>query len=245
MQQPSLLQIHVKHEFDSTALFDGADLKCVVRGDDGRDYAAKRVQDGALIPISEWVGYHLWRACGLLTPDFAVLYYEDDSPPAFGSQIELLGQQIKKDPDTYTIAGFFGPHLPALSLSYPLDAFYINPDRHGRNFIKRPTLTAPELLCFDYSRAWAADRPPCGNEASMHACNSAAWWSFFVQHMHARADTAALEAATQLDAQWLRAVLDKAPQEWRAQFDAPAALNFWHHQRTARAAFARRWAQCQ
>ncbi len=242
MSQHQLLEVTVLREIDSTALFDGADLKRVARGDDGRDYACKRMQDGPTIPISEWMGHHLWRACGLLTPDFSVLKYRDGSPPAFGSRIELQASQVQHNPAPYTIVGFFRQHLPVISRAYPLDAFYVNPDRHGRNFLERPTLTTPELLCFDFSRAWAASGSPCGNESHMHAGNTKDWWRFFKNTMKAPANFTAVERAAALDVDWFEGTLKAAPPQWLSPIHTEKAIEFWHDSRHARAAFARAWA---
>ncbi len=242
MNQSGLFEVNVIWETDSTALFDGADLKRIARGDDGRDYACKRIADGPTIPISEWIGYQLWRACGMLTPDFSVLRYSDGSPPAFGSRIELQANQVKNNPDHYSIIGFFRPHLRTVSLAFPLDAFYINPDRHGRNFLERPTLTDPELLCFDFSRAGAANSNPWGDEQSMATCNTAAWWNFFKNLMKASVDLTALQRASQLSDAWFEEQLHAAPSEWTSPIRIDEAVHFWHASRHARAEFAKQWA---
>lgn len=241
MSQNELFDIAIIREMDSTALFDGADLKRIARGDDGRDYACKRIEDGPAIPISEWMGYHLWRACGLLTPDFAILHYKDGSPPAFGSRIELLASQVQKDPSIYTISGFFRPHIKSLSIAYPLDAFYVNPDRHGRNFLERPTLTAPELLCFDFSRAWATNGHPWGDRSQMDASNTKDWWKFFRNSMRISANLDALERASTLDADWFESKLMAAPAQWLSAIHTDKAIEFWHDSRSAQIAFAKAW----
>ncbi len=241
MSQNELFDINVIHEVDSTTQFDGADLKRIARCDDGRDYACKRIEDGPAIPISEWMGYHLWRACGLYTPDFAILNYQDGSPPAFGSRIELLASQVEKDPAAYTVTGFFRPHVKTLSIAYPLDAFYVNPDRHGRNFLERPTLTSPELLCFDFSRAWATNGSPWGDEHQMHVSNTRDWWRFFRRAMRISANFSALERASTLGVDWFESKLMAAPEQWLSVIQADKAIEFWHHSRNAQIAFAKAW----
>jgi len=242
MTQIPLLDVTVLHEMDSTLSFDGADLKRIARGDDGHDYACKRMQDGPAIPLCEWVGHHLWRACGLLTPECAVLHYPDDAPPAFGSRLELLASQVVPDAVSYTIVQFFREHLPALSRCYPLDAFFANPDRHGRNFLARPSLTGhDDLLAIDWSRAWIANGQPFGSEDVMHTGHSRQWWNFFRDSMRAPVNCSALDTLLALDGDWLAAILHAAPAAWRSPFDTDSIIEFWHDKRHARADFARQW----
>jgi len=245
MKQIPLLEVTILHEVDSTTLFDGADLKRVARGDDGYNYACKRLQDGPAIPLSEWVGYHLWRACGLLTPEFAVLHYPDGAPPAFGSRLDIpaLANQLPQGSAPYGIVQFFREHLPVLSRCYPLDAFYINPDRHGRNFLPRPSLGGSDLMAIDYSRAWIATGQPFGAQDAMQTCNSRDWWNFFRDHMQVQARFDALDSLLTLDDNWLAVVLHAAPVQWRIPFDTDKILAFWHDERPTRAEFARQWTQ--
>jgi len=119
MSQIPLFDVNILNEVDSTGRLDGVDLKRVAQCDDGYDYACKRLQDGGAIPLCEWVGHHLWRACGLLTPEFAVLHYSDDSAPAFGSRIELLANQISSNAGVYAIGQFFREHLPVYPYAIP------------------------------------------------------------------------------------------------------------------------------
>ncbi len=52
--QSSFLDIHVLYEVDSS--YYGKDLKKLARGDDGFDYAIKRLSDGPYIPSANgWV----------------------------------------------------------------------------------------------------------------------------------------------------------------------------------------------
>lgn len=99
--QASFLPVRVLREVDST--FDGADLKRIARGEDGFDYAMKRIQEHPHLPLCEWVSYHLCRAVGIQTPDFAVLDCGDTLPPAFGSRIEYT-KQIDKTPSGFAIS---------------------------------------------------------------------------------------------------------------------------------------------
>ncbi len=91
----SMLSVNVLHEVDSSTLgFDGADLKRIAHYDDGHDYAMKRVEDDHRLPLSEWVSYHLFKACGIPVPDYAILI-RGQLPPAFGSRLVHGSSQIQ------------------------------------------------------------------------------------------------------------------------------------------------------
>lgn len=237
-------RVRVQFEVDSRQLgLDGADLTRIARGDDQRDYAVKSLETDAALPLTEWVCYHLWRDCGLATPDFAVLEYADGRPPAFGSRFEALARQVRRDPDAYTIAGFFAPHLRGLSRVYPLDGFVTNPDRHGRNFVERPEIAGAVLVCIDFSRAWVTAGAPFGSETAMRTCQSLAWWRHFRDRMGAKADDAALPAVQELDTGWLERTIFGAPPQWRDHVDVDAACGFWRESRVQRILFAREWCE--
>lgn len=106
MSQTNLLPVRILNEVDATTFgFDGKDLKRVAQCDDGHSYAMKRVQDGELVPLAEWVGHHLCGRCSILTPDFAVLNDPDGQPPSFGSRIASYAQ-IEHDPGSFRVASF-------------------------------------------------------------------------------------------------------------------------------------------
>ena len=241
VNQTSFLTVQVMYEVDSSRFFDGADLKRVARGDDGNDYAMKRLTDHPLLPISEWLGYRLFRACGLKTPDYAVLYHDDGQPPAFGSRIDLTTRQIAKDPNAFTVAGFFGPHLDELGRIYPMDAFLPNPDRHGRNLLKRVTLTGDELLCFDYSRASLVTGLPFGNTDSMNNSLTAQWWQHFRRNMAVQADHSALNRVQELPNDWIIKTLNEAPDPWLGGVDPVTIDAFWRNNRDHRIDFSKNW----
>lgn len=241
--------VSVLFEVDSAAKgLDGRDLKRVAHGDDRRDYAVKPLDTHPLLPLSEWLCYHLWRACGLATPDFAVLTYIDGRPPAFGSRMELSPAQLPRAPESYTIAGFFKPHAAELGRTYPLDAFITNPDRHGRNFLVRRGLTGESLLAIDFSRAALVSGEPFGAEPTMTArttagrpCNSQEWWRHFRDRLSITPDAAALHRACELPESWMHDTIHAAPAEWRTDLDIAACCDFWQQCRGQRAEFSRRW----
>lgn len=242
MTQTSLLPVRIIDEVDAGSLgFDGEDLKRVARCDDGHSYAMKRVQDGPLIPLSEWVGYHLCRKCSVLTPDFAVLNDPDGGAPSFGSRIASY-LQIEHDPGSFRVSSFFNGHHAALSAIYSLDAIVINPDRHGRNvFVEQGRGKQPSRVrAFDFSRAWLVTGAPFGNTESMRDSATQKWWRT-LHRLGCRPSQEALSLLQNTDAPWLRGVIESAPETWRASVDVDATVTFWERQRLTRIDWAQRW----
>lgn len=238
--QTSFLNVHVLHEIVSP--FDGAKvLKIVSKCDDGYEYATKRLIDDARIPICEWVGYHLWRACDLLTPEFAILYYADRRPPAFGSRIENPYNGTLKDTGSSSVASFFKPHLSDIAKIYPVDAFLPNIDRHGCNFLLRQTITTTTLLSIDYSHAWVRTGHPFGDTSKLVKSNTHSWWKHFRGRMKVQGDFSALEKIGSLPDDWLTKVITSAPKEWVKGLDIHSIDTFWRNDRASRIQFAKDW----
>jgi len=237
--QSTLLPVRVLREIDST--FDGVDLKRIAQGDDGFDYAMKRVQEHPHLPLSEWVSYHLCRTVGIQTPDFAVLDCGSMGPPAFGSRIEP-NKQLDKNPGGFTVIGFFRPFQDALSPVYTLDAFLPNNDRHGRNMMIRVTTGGQTLLAFDFSRAWIMSGLPFGNMASLDAtCHTAQWWTSFKSIFGIQRSAETLDRICSLPDKWLDDCVNSTPDAWRNDLEWEATRHFWSTQRKERAEQALAW----
>lgn len=242
MNQSNLLPVEIMHEVDASDFgFDGRDLKRIALCDDGNNYAMKRVEDGALTPLSEWVGYHLCRRCAILTPDFAILHDPDGALPSFGSRISSYSQ-IEESPGSYRIGTFFRGHHSALSAVYTLDAVVINPDRHGRNiFIEHgPTSGKATLRAFDFSRAWLVTGAPFGNCEAMRDSLTQKWWRN-LQPLGCKPSQETLSLLEATDATWLLSVIESAPESWRASVEVDATINYWERQRLQRIDWAQRW----
>jgi hypothetical protein len=239
--QNSLIPIKILHEVDASSEgFDGVDLKRLAKCDDGNTYAIKRVEDHPLMPICEWVGHHFCRACGVLTPDFAILHAADNSTvKSFGSRISSFAQ-IEHDPVALRISSFFHGHYEALSRVYSIDAFLVNPDRHGRNLFVRSDSGGTALLAFDYSSGWLRTGEPFGNQERMRDSHTFKWWRTF-KRLGAGVDKAALDKIASLNANWLEQVLNSSPTDWRNQFNEADVLQFWSTSRRARLEWAELW----
>lgn len=235
--QASLLPVVIEHEFDST--FEGKDLKRLGHGDDGHTYALKRLADHAILPICEWVGYHLCRATGIRTPDFSVVHFGDGQPPAFGSRIFDAKRQVNRDPGIYERTTFFRPHILAIASIYALDVFVTNADRHGRNLMVADLPGGSVLWAFDFSRAWLRLGMPFGNTEALRDSHTQKWWKGF-KAMGAVPDLALLEKLADLGDDWLDRVVSAAPAAWSVPIDCPAVLAYWIRRRE-RIDFARLW----
>lgn len=243
MIQSSLLSVTVLRISPSASVgLDGADLKWVAYGDDGNEYAMKTLDDHPLLPLTEWVCYRLWRACGLAVPECAILTSKIGLPPAFGSRLDLTTRQLPKKFDALTIASTFGPHKAALGLLYPLDAFLPNPDRHGRNVLLRPQLMGESLVSIDFSRAWAITGEPFGDPNALTPdCHTTKWWRYLRDNLQVQASFLALDKVANLPDNWMSETLAQTPTSWQAGIDLEAVSNFWKKHRPARTHSARMW----
>lgn len=235
--QTTFIPVQVLHEFDSH--FVGADLKRLAHGNDGNDYAIKRLEDHPLMPLCEWVGYHLSRACNIPTPDFAVLNRNDDTP-AFGSRIDPAARQLT-DSGAFTIAGYFAPHTAMLGAIYTLDAFLPNDDRHGRNFMLRPTLQGEHLNAFDFARGWLRTGLPMGDLSCLDNSQTSQWWAHFSKNLKVVTSAKVVDKIASLPDNWLNAVVTESPYQWYSTVDLNALNAAWQTQRITRLSQATTW----
>lgn len=234
MQQP-LLKINIVQEFP----FNGgtADLKAVGFGDDGHQYALKRLEDGALLPITEWVSYHLCRSVGIQTPDFNVVW-RASGDPAFGSRWETNAQQLGAPPTPLRLLQFFQPARSQIESIYAVDAFLPNNDRHGDNILFRPTALGLLPLAYDFSRAWLISGVPFGDMASLTPqCRTSEWWEYLKQQYGYQPAIATLDAICGLPSDWLSNVIEAAPPQWR-MFALQQTVDAWINDRQSRKAQA-------
>lgn len=243
MIQSSLMPVTIDRIAPSASLgLDGADLKWVAHGDDGNEYAMKTLDDHPLLPLTEWVCYRLWRACGLAVPECAILVSPEGLAPAFGSRLDLTARQLPKKFDILTVAATFERHGAALGALYPLDAFLPNPDRHGRNMMLRPQLTGESLVSIDFSRAWLITGQPCGDLAALAPdCQTTQWWRYFRDSLYVKADFTALDKVAALPDTWMSDTIAQTPPQWQAGIDLDAVNSFWQKERRARIDSAKIW----
>jgi hypothetical protein len=193
----------------------------------------KRLADHPLLPISEWVGYHLSRAIGLATPDFATVWL-DEHTPAFGSRLELV-QQLGLPPSLIQIAKYFGPDLRAATEPiFAVDAFLPNDDRHATNFLWRDTAAGLVPLAFDFSRAWLTGGLPFGKFPLGENDHTIQMWQYLKSTFSYARPEVAMRKIVELPDDWLEMVLASAPPQWLDGFDIKPTIDFWKIQRSAR-----------
>lgn len=229
--QSSLIPIKIIQQTPSN--LGTADLKFIGLADDSHQYALKRLADHAFLPISEWVGYHLSRAIGLATPDFATVWL-DEQTPAFGSRLELV-QQLGLPPSLIQIAKYFGPDLCAATEPiFAVDSFLPNDDRHARNFLWRETATGVLPLAFDFSRAWLIGGLPFGKFPLSENDHTIQMWRYLKSTFSYTRPEVPMRKIVELPDDWLEMVFDLAPHQWLDGFDIKSTIDFWKTQRKAR-----------
>ena len=240
MTQPGLFPIRIRYELPAN--FGTADLKLVGRGDDGYEYALKTIEDGPLLPATEWVCHQLCRAVGIATPDFAAVH-RPDGTVAFGSRIEACEQvdPTRGDPVVVQIAKLFSADIVAHSRIFGVDAVVGNHDRHLGNFLFRPTSTGLLPLAFDFSRAWVHNHPPFGLAPWVAGCKSdqAVRWLRNARQFDPASAEDGLDAMYLLPATALSQALASCHASWTQGYDWSPTLHVWEQQRASLVASAR------
>jgi hypothetical protein len=233
--QHSLIRIKITQQIPAN--LDSADLKVIGLADDSHQYALKRLADHQLLPITEWVGYHLSRAVGLATPDFAPVWLDEETP-AFGSRLEQI-QQLGLPPNQIQIAQYLGPSMRAATEPiFAVDAFLPNEDRHARNFMWRTSVTGNTPLAFDFSRAWLIGGLPFGAFPLNSEHATMRMWDYLKNTFAYSSPVLAMKKIESLPDDWLDNVINAAPPQWHAGFDIASTITFWKTQRQARCASA-------
>jgi len=205
----------------------GLDKDLLWTGSDEQDrrYALKTVEaSNPLLPLTEWLCYHLCAQIGVLTPAYAVVLRIDGSL-AFGSQWESNARQFS--PGRVSDAQFTTwVHETRVDISgmFALDAFMPNEDRHFRNMLFVDTGARLRALAFDWSRTRIFSPWPWPRESKSWSS-----WNWLVnQKLH---DLSALKAklgrACEITGDRIAVILNAAPVEWRRNFDIDAAAIWW------------------
>lgn len=234
MSQMSLLPITLVDE-QPPEPGTSKDLLWVGIDEQNRRYALKTVEPHhPLLPITEWLCYHLCGLAGILTPDFAIVTRLDASE-AFGSRWEENAKQFS--PGKVSDAEFIGwvsRASPDITAMFALDAFMPNEDRHLGNILFTQTGARLRALAFDWSRTHLFSPWPW-----QPTSNSAAVWHWLRQtnaQWTPPADTRARMARIQaITADQIEAILQAAPALWRHNLDCAAAAQWWHTESSKRA----------
>ena len=211
------------------------DLLWIGLDEQNRRYALKTVEPGhKLLPLTEWLCYHLCGLAGILTPDFSIVKRLDGSE-AFGSRWEEGARQFSpgKVPEPEFL-GWVSRTRADLAAMFALDAFMPNEDRHLGNILFTQAGGRLRALAFDWSRThlfspwpWQADS------------NSAQVWHWLIhtpdQHNDIEAVRARMDRILAINGDQVEAILQAAPAFWRDNLDCAAAARWWQSERFKRA----------
>lgn len=160
--------VHIAREIPNP--FPTADLKVVAVGQDGCEYALKRLLDHPDLPASEWFCYHLGYKIQLALPPFAEM--TDGTTQSFGSRFEGgVKQWADYSPtEQYPLLNLCGKEMSRI---LALDMFVGNDDRHLNNFLFRNQKIAGATIVFamDFSRGlfvqgWPRDFCPMRSDTN-------------------------------------------------------------------------------
>lgn len=222
--QISLLPVQLVDEqpfdrkIEKDLLWTGAD-------EQGRRYALKTVEpQNELLPLTEWLCYHLCALLGILTPDFTVVVRIDGSL-AFGSRWESDARQFS--PGRVSDAQFtawINETKADIAGMFALDAFMPNEDRHFRNILFVDTGARLRALAFDWSRTRIFQPWPWPQ-----GCKSWAAWNWLLTTRLHKLNVveAKLDRVREITGDKISQILHAAPPSWRQNFDIDASCIWW------------------
>ena len=136
-----------------------ADARYIGITTDNLEWMLKTTAEHPQLPISEWLCYHVFGACGLSLPAFAAL---DDSTqgPVFGSRWEggvTAMADLTPDQQFWCLSD----NAETFSACLALDLLLGNADRHFGNYLFRQNRQQRfGVLAMDFSRAMATQGWP-------------------------------------------------------------------------------------
>lgn len=163
--QDGLFMVVIEREIQSTS--GTTDTRCIGFGSDSNEYSLVRLEDGALLPATEWVCHTLCQAIGIATPDFRAVQRKFGDV-AFASRIDTnvqspLKPQVKDAPPiNIQVATCFGSTVSHHSRIYGLDAAVGNPTRNIRKMLFRSSALGSIPVANDFSNGWVAHEEPFG-----------------------------------------------------------------------------------
>jgi hypothetical protein len=209
-----------------------ADLKLIINGRDGRDYAVKKPTDGkGRVPASELLCYELAYRVTIPTPNWAYINLADGDT-GFGSiweggvmnvnhisqVLQILQYQIKVN----NLKNF-------LSRLYAFDIFVNNDDRHWGNYLWRESFDKSFIaLAFDFSRA-CFETGHDGYDALHPDCNTQK--SFTLINLTMNYDRAeaiqCLDAILRIPIEDIEEILNSMPPSWMSTKEKSNYIKWW------------------
>lgn len=213
-----------------------ADLRCIGVGDDGQAYYIKRVCDGPLIPVSEFLCSLLAGAIGMAIPPFHIALMPDRQEMCFASREEggvieglaAFHQMIANNS--------LGLYSTRLAQWYAFDLFVHNVDRHANNFLFRQTSLGTTLVGLDFSRALVAEGWPGQHPPLPNGCNSRilARQLQALSPYPAPSAVATLSRLAAIPDDWIAKQLDSLPDAWVTARMRSAIARWWRGGRAKR-----------
>lgn len=202
------------------------DLLWIGFDEQDRRYALKTVEpEHPLLPLTEWLCYHLCGLAGILTPDFGVVRRLDGSD-AFGSRWEDKAKQFSPGlVSELDFIGWLGRAQGDVCGMFALDGFMPNHDRHFGNMLFLDAGARLRALAFDWSRTGVFAPWPWAP-----GCQSDKAWAWLrsnpslVSLDALRLRSSRIKAIT---AEQVRDILLAAPEQWRHNFDCDEAADWW------------------
>lgn len=209
------------------------DLLWIGIDDQDKRYALKTVEaKNPLLPLTEWLCYHLCNLSGITTPDFSVVTRLDKSL-AFGSRWEEAAKEFTfgKVSDAEFL-GWLEKSKSDISGMFALDAFMPNEDRHIGNMLFVQTGPRLRALAFDWSRTRLFEPWPWPL-----GCQSENTWKWLRSLKMVDLNVAAsrLERIKAITPGQILTILEAAPEPWRDNMNTQAAVEWWDQHREQRA----------
>lgn len=212
------------------------DLLAIGFDEQGRRYALKTVEPSMpLLPLTEWICYHLCNLLGIATPDFNVVTRIDGSM-AFGSRWEENASEFSPANITEAqLTNWLSSARNDVSGMFALDAFMPNEDRHFANMLFVQTGPRLRAMAFDWSRTRIFEPWPWPL-----GCNSSAAWAWLrsIGIADPTVMSARMERIKSIGASQVLTILQSAPESWRDKIDIEAAAEWWDANRDKRASDA-------
>lgn len=208
----------------------GADLACSGIGQDGMTWIVKLRSPQPCLPITEWLGYHIYEACGFPVPYYGILEMPDGDT-AFGSRLEGGVETIQGRSGSDLVADL-SSCADTLSGILALDLWYGNEDRHFNNFVwRRNELQQTTPMVIDFSRAflvrgWPLQdlrQVPCNTNTLISSLRSSGLW-------RPQAASLALARVASITQTSCNSWLDDSPGDWLDEQQRIALTTWWNSQ---------------
>lgn len=235
MKQGALFPIQLVDEIESPYLH-AKDSRALGVDHAENEYLLKRLEDGPLLPITEWLGHHLCRLCGVPTPEFAVVL-RPNGEPCFGSRIEAGVVDFNRAPLSQAqMIAIVRDAAASESAALMLDAFLPNPDRHFGNWLYAARRGQFVALSIDWSRVSALHAPAFDTWPWQAGCNSDDTHKTLdgIGALQANEVRRVARALTGIGDDDVHAIVQSAPELWRKGLDEDAILNWWRVNRVQR-----------